>query len=728
MNHSATMHRWGVVIAGVVILMCLGVAYSWGVFLIPIDQDMGWGRAKISFAVSLLLLVFSVFMAVGGFLEKKIGPRQTAGLGGALVGLGWLLASLAQTPLILYLCYGVIAGIGTGLSYMPSISSGIRWFPEKKGLVTGIIVCGFGFGTAFLSPLITRLINLYGWRGTMAVCGVVFGLMIAAAAQFLRVPPAANSAQDGTPGDGAAFGPSEMIKTKAFPIMFLTYLISMIAGMMTIGHLVAFITDKNFSAMQAALALTILSIFNGAGRVAFGYASDLWGAKKILILLFSLIGAAMLVLFHAGILPVIYVLSAVIGLCFGGFLAVYPALTAEYFGRRDFALNYGLLFVGYGIGCFLGPLIGGWVHDTTQSYVSAFYFAGALAVAGGVGISFLKRPSLRCADPAAPAVIHASDRQSVQQAAAIIRQGGLVAFPTETVYGLGADAFNARAVAKIFAIKGRPAFNPLIVHIASVDDLDKVVHPVGHLAYRLAEQFWPGPLTMVLPRKTTVPEIVTAGLATVGVRMPDHPVALDLIRAADCPLAAPSANQFGSLSPTTAAHVARHLPGVDYILDAGRTAIGLESTVIDLRGDQFRILRHGVITAEDILRTVPSLRPGEIVDHPLAAPGMLKAHYRPQKPVFILGESLPQDFKKEEAGLLSFSGDGARGYKVVEFLTRNNDAREYAVNLFASLHRLDETDVKFIVAEGVPERGIGLAIMDRLRKAAYQYSQQAIAG
>jgi MFS transporter, OFA family, oxalate/formate antiporter len=394
--NNYSFNRWSVVIAGVGILICLGVAYSWGIFLLPIEQEMGWGRAKISFASSILLFVFSVFMVVGGLLEKKFGSRKTACIGGALVGLGWFLASFAQSPLILYLCYGVIAGIGTGLSYMPSICSGIKCFPDKKGLIAGIIVFGFGFGAAFLAPLLTKLINMYGWRTTMMLCGIVFGLVITIAAQFLKAPLILNSVKRPNPKDEAEFSPIEMLKTNSFRFLFLTYAIAMIAGMMTIGHLVAFIADKNFNAMQGALALTILSIFNGAGRIAFGYASDVWGGKKILVLLFALIGSAMFALYHLKILTLVYVFSGVIGLCFGGFLAVYPALTAELFGRHDFAVNYGLIFIGYGSGCFLGPLIGGWVHDITNNYLVAFYFAGVLALGGAFLIYFfLRNPNIK---------------------------------------------------------------------------------------------------------------------------------------------------------------------------------------------------------------------------------------------------------------------------------------------------------------------------------------------
>jgi len=178
-------------------------------------------------------------------------------------------------------------------------------------------------------------------------------------------------------------------------------------------------------------------------------------------------------------------------------------------------------------------------------------------------------------------------------AAAFIRDGKVVAFPTETVYGLGADALNPMAVAKIFELKERPSFDPLIVHIASVDQLEALVKSIDERVHKLAQTFWPGPLTIVLPKSSIVPDIVTSGLPTVGIRMPDNPVALELIRKAGCPVAAPSANKFGRISPTTAAHVRKQLPDVDYILDGGKTTIGIESTIISLTPAGFRILRNG---------------------------------------------------------------------------------------------------------------------------------------
>lgn len=399
-KNPVILSKYLVIVAGVVIMLCLGVAYSWGVFLLPIEQSMGWSRAAISLAVSILLLVFSGFMSIGGFCEKKYGPRITAAVGGLLVALGWIGASFSQSPGWLYLFYGVLGGIGTGLGYIPSVSCGIKWFPGKKGLVTGIIIFGFGFGAAFLSPVMTYFINVFGWRSTMLYGGIVFGFLIFTFAQLLKEPvhdPAASGAQAQEPERD--YSPGQMIKTSAFKVLFVTYFLAMVAGMMTIGHVVAFAMGQGLTAIQGAFALTILSVFNGVGRVLAGYLSDLWGGRKALVLLFFLIGMGMFLFFHATGITSFYLLSAFIGLCFGGFLAVYPPLTAEYYGKKNFAVNYGLVFIGYGSGCFLGPLAGGLVYDFFQSYMKAFYASGFLALLGGVVVWFLLQKPGEASEP-----------------------------------------------------------------------------------------------------------------------------------------------------------------------------------------------------------------------------------------------------------------------------------------------------------------------------------------
>lgn len=314
--------------------------------------------------------------------------------------------------------------------------------------------------------------------------------------------------------------------------------------------------------------------------------------------------------------------------------------------------------------------------------------------------------------------------EQIALAAQHIREGRLVAFPTETVYGLGADALNPMAVARIFELKERPTFDPLIVHIADLKDIARLTTGNDPRVVLLAERFWPGPLTIVLPKSDLVPDLVTSGLGTVGIRMPNHPIALELIRSSGSPLAAPSANKFGQLSPTRARHVEKQLPDVDFLLDGGSTTVGIESTIISLNADGFEILRHGVITREEIETLIPYHALPASEKENIVSPGMLKSHYSPNKPLYILAEGELPTQPTDRAGLLSYSGRHTAGFMKVEMLAENGDLKTCAVNLFAAIHRLEESDVELIYAEAVPETGIGIAIMDKLRKAAYRYGNQ----
>lgn len=305
-------------------------------------------------------------------------------------------------------------------------------------------------------------------------------------------------------------------------------------------------------------------------------------------------------------------------------------------------------------------------------------------------------------------------------AAAILRAGGLVGMPTETVYGLAADATNAEAVLGIFIAKGRPTFDPLIVHVADPEGAWAVAEPTPR-ARLLAAACWPGPLTLVLRRRATIPDVVTSGLETVGVRCPDHPLARELIRRAGRPLAAPSANPFGFISPTTAAHVRDQLGDrVGAILDGGPCAIGIESTVL-LVDPQPVILRPGGLTRE---------RLEELLGEPVAvanaqaraasialpAPGLLASHYAPRTPLRLLeeGEPWPTD---PRIGRLALGGPLPAGGPT-ELLSQSGDLAEAARTLFASLRRLDASGATDLVARLVPAIGLGLGINDRLRRAA----------
>jgi L-threonylcarbamoyladenylate synthase len=316
-------------------------------------------------------------------------------------------------------------------------------------------------------------------------------------------------------------------------------------------------------------------------------------------------------------------------------------------------------------------------------------------------------------------IADASDPEAIETAAQIIRRGGLVAFPTETVYGLGADAENPLAVARIFEVKGRPRIDPVIVHVADSASAGKYgVFP--RFSYPLMNQFWPGALTLVVRKTHAVPPIVTAGLDTVAVRIPAHPAALSLIRAAGTGIAAPSANPFGHVSPTTAQHVADQLADrIDFILDGGQCRIGVESTILSLVGEVPCVLRAGGVPLEEIETVLGKLNVSfETPQKPLA-PGQLRRHYATRTRLLISEEATEELQPGERAGLLTlFPPEMPDLYAAVEVLSYSGNLREAAANLFGALRRLDVLSLDRIIARPVPEIGLGLAIMDRLRRCS----------
>jgi L-threonylcarbamoyladenylate synthase len=315
-------------------------------------------------------------------------------------------------------------------------------------------------------------------------------------------------------------------------------------------------------------------------------------------------------------------------------------------------------------------------------------------------------------------------RNIIEQAAQAIREGEIVAFPTETVYGLGANALNPEAVAKIFAAKERPSFDPLIVHISQVEDLYKLTKTVDERILALAKAFWPGPLTIVLPKSDKVPDIVTSGLPTVGIRMPNNEIALQLISEAACPIAAPSANKFGRISPTTASHVKKQLPDLKHIIDGGACKIGIESTVIAVHDDGFKILRQGFITKEDLEKILPESKLDLIKEHQLASPGLLNSHYSPKKPFYIRGqEPINTDFSR--CGYIYFGKKEIAPFLKSVSLSSSENLIEAAIHLFHCMHLMEDSDVDVIIADSVPEIGIGKAIMDKLKKASFDYVKKA---
>lgn len=340
----------------------------------------------------------------------------------------------------------------------------------------------------------------------------------------------------------------------------------------------------------------------------------------------------------------------------------------------------------------------------------------------------------------------------IREAVEILRRGGLVAFPTETVYGLGANALDLQAVARVFEAKERPRFDPLIVHVADRVAVEPLVTAFSQRAQLLADRFWPGPLTLVLPKSGRIPDLVTSGAPTVAVRIPDHPLALDLLRAVNLPIAAPSANPFGRISPTTAEHVRAQLGDrIDLILDGGPCRVGVESTVIQVTDSDACLLRPGGVTLEEIEAVIGTVRIGTgqaapalespdaapAASTPVVSPGLLAQHYAPRTRLVLAeapdakwmhGRAALNDaaeFQTTHAagnrriGLLASRpvADGAQ-FECIEVLSATGDLRESAANFFAALRRLDAAGLDLIVGQLFPEAGLGRALNDRLRRAS----------
>ena len=309
---------------------------------------------------------------------------------------------------------------------------------------------------------------------------------------------------------------------------------------------------------------------------------------------------------------------------------------------------------------------------------------------------------------------------SVDDAARLLQDGQVVAIPTETVYGLAGNAYNPEALAKIFAAKERPTFDPLIVHIADIAQLQDIAQDIPDAAYRLAEAYWPGPMTLVLPKKECIPDLCTSGLPSVAVRFPSHPIAQEIIKKSGLPLAAPSANLFKHVSPTTAMHVAEQLSNrIAGIVDGGPCQVGVESAIVSLLGEIPTILRPGAITAEMVEKVlgkvklgISSSKPGQ----PMTAPGQCDTHYRPQVPLYY--GPITKDFQlPTRTARIAFGNTEGPVPETVN-LSKTGDLVEATAKLYALMHELDKPEYDLILVDPIPDAGLGMALNDRLRRAS----------
>ncbi|MEO9483828.1 MAG: L-threonylcarbamoyladenylate synthase [Ekhidna sp.] len=308
----------------------------------------------------------------------------------------------------------------------------------------------------------------------------------------------------------------------------------------------------------------------------------------------------------------------------------------------------------------------------------------------------------------------------ITKAGKLLQHGELVAIPTETVYGLAGNAMNESAILKIYTAKNRPKFDPLIAHVDSFDKVKKLVETIPRQALLLAEKLWPGPLTILLEKKKSVPDLLTSGLKRMAVRIPNHPLTLELLSQLDFPLAAPSANPFGYVSPTSAQHVQNQLgERVPYILDGGACSVGLESTIIGFEEDEVVVYRLGGTRVEAIEEVVGKVRLKVNVSSNPAAPGMLKSHYSPGRKVLLgdIDENLKR-FDPQTTGIISFSKPYDVPAQNMAMLSASEDLNEAGRNIFSALRKMDQSQIKVILAEYLPNEGLGRAINDRLRRAA----------
>ena len=380
-------NRWVIVVAAIIIQMCLGAIYAFSVLVPPLEAEFNWNRIETSPAFTIALLVFALSMIPAGRLQDRKGPKVVATIGGIALGLRMVMSSFTSSLVWLYLSYGLIGGLGIGLAYVTPITTCVKWFPDKKGLITGLAVFGFGAGSIVFAPLWTFLIDSIGWRNTFLVTGGLFALLVIPFAQLLKNPAAGYCPDGWKPPEKARtardFGPTNVLKTVAFFLIWASFWFGTTAGLMMIGHAKpASIELAMLDSVQASLAVSILGLFNAFGRIMWGFAGDRFGREKILTGIFVVCAGALLLVatLHA---PMIFVLGMIlVGLSFGGFLAVYPALTADYYGTKNLGVNYGLVFTAYGAGAVLGPLMAGYFKTFSGSYVPSFYIAGALAFVG----------------------------------------------------------------------------------------------------------------------------------------------------------------------------------------------------------------------------------------------------------------------------------------------------------------------------------------------------------
>ncbi len=386
---------------------CGALLYAWSVFIRPLNAEFGWSRADIALAFAIACLIFGLMTFPAGRLSDRFGPRVVVLVGAVILGVGFTLSGYITEKWHLYLSYGVIAGFGGGLIYLPPIATAPKWWPDRRALATGFSVVGLGLGSFIMAPLATYIIENIGWRYVFIYAGVVMFVMAAIASLCLKNPPAGWKPAGWIPPDKGDmlsatvqrdFSHRETYRTPQFWLMYLAYFGGSFAGLMVIGHIAGHGIDSGLAPMTAAGAASWLAIMNAASRVLIGQLADKIGTRISFIMVFALQAVAMLLLFPSGGLYwALWAVAALIGWNYGSMFTLFPATCLQYFGPTAQGSNYGLLFTAWGFAGFAGPWVGGWLKDAGGTYLTPFAIAGGMVAMAAVILALVRPPEKKIA-------------------------------------------------------------------------------------------------------------------------------------------------------------------------------------------------------------------------------------------------------------------------------------------------------------------------------------------
>src|SRR5229473_6150583 len=399
---EGSISRWWRVVGGLSMNLALGSLYAWSVFVAPLEKEFGWKRAQTSNVFTYAVVVFAIAFIIAGRMQDKLGPFKVSIIGGLLVSIGFLLCAYTSSLNYLYVCFGVLGGIGNGFGYATPIPVMAKWFPDKRGLAVGLAVAGYGGGSAIFGPMANLwLIPTYGWRATFIILGVVFFAMTLVGSFLLKNPPGGYRPEGWTPAPASKsaattheFSPGEMWRTSTAWFMWVAYALGCSAGLMVISQLVPFAKSMNLPSE----ALTTMTLFVGAvgsasGRVLSGWMSDALGRLNVLRLMIALSAISMPLLYLTGSnVTLLYVMVFIVYWCFGTQLSVNASTTSDFWGTKNAGINYGLLFTAWGVTGYFASKAGGMLFDKYHNYKAAFYLAGCLAVVALLSEMIAKRP------------------------------------------------------------------------------------------------------------------------------------------------------------------------------------------------------------------------------------------------------------------------------------------------------------------------------------------------